>query len=145
MQSLLYHAKRPGFGLVQQAPTIVSLLIQRPLHRIRLPLHWSENIQEAGLSPANHKIEPAGKPKVICSEVQCRVSEGRRIRREVRYHCIHRWVRSAVKRFDVFHIQESTSKHGRGACQSGKVHKRRGGPHIQERKLFNPQREKQDR
>ena len=71
------------------------------------------------------------------SEVQCRVSEGRCTRREVRYHCIHHWLRSAVKRFDVLHIQESTGKHGRGACQRGKVHKRRGGPHIQERKLFN--------
>ena len=104
--------KRPGFCLVQQAPTIVSLLIQRALHRVRLPLHWSENVQEAGLSPANNKTEPAGKSEVTCPEVQRRVSEGRRTRREVRYHCIHRWVKSAVKRLYVFHIQESTSKHG---------------------------------
>ena len=72
----------------------------------------SENAQEAGLSPANHKTEPTGKPEVIRPEVQYRVFEGRRTGREVRYHCIHRWVRSAVNRFDVFHIQESTSKHG---------------------------------
>ena len=88
MQSLRYHVKRPGFGLVQQAPTIVSLLIQRAFHSVRLPLHWSENVQEAGLSPANHKIELAGKPEVICPEVQRRVSEGRRTGQEVRYHCI---------------------------------------------------------
>ena len=62
-----------------------------------LSLHWSENIQEARLSPTDHKTEPVGKPEVLCPEVQCRVSEGRYTGREVCYHCIHRWVRSAVK------------------------------------------------
>ena len=32
--------------------------------------------------------------------------------REVRYHRIHRWVRSTVKRLDVFHLKESSGKHG---------------------------------
>ena len=53
------------------------------------------------------KQSPQEKPEIICLEVQRRVPEGRRTGREVRYHCIHRWVQSAVKRFDVFHIQES--------------------------------------
>ena len=55
------------------------------------------------------------KPDVLCLEFQCRVSKGRYTRQEVSYHHIHRWARSAVKRFDVFHLQESSGKHGRGA------------------------------
>ena len=49
-----------------------------------------------------------------CPEVQCRVFEGRCTEREVRCHRIHRWARSSVKRFDVFHLKESSGKHGRG-------------------------------
>ena len=65
MQSLRYHAKRPDIGLVQQTPTIVSLIFQRAIHRIRLPLHRSLNVQEVELSLADHKAEPTGEPEVL--------------------------------------------------------------------------------
>ena len=41
MQSLCHHAKRPDINLVQQTPAIVNLILQRAIHRIRLPLHRS--------------------------------------------------------------------------------------------------------
>ena len=85
------------------------------IHCVRLPLHWSQNIQKANLSFADHQAELARKPEVLCSEVQCRVSEGRYTRREVCDHCIHRWARSAVKRFDVFHLKKPSGEHGGGA------------------------------
>ena len=46
MQSLLHQAKRPGFNLVQQAPTIVNLILQRAIHCICLLLHWSLDVQK---------------------------------------------------------------------------------------------------
>ena len=58
------------------------------------------------------KKEPARKSEVLCLEVQRRVIKGRCTGREVRYHRIHRWVRSTVKRLDVFHLKESSGKHG---------------------------------
>ena len=64
MQSLHCHAKRPGIGLVQQAPAIVNLILQRTIHRVRLPLHMSTDVQEAELSLADHKAKPTGEPEV---------------------------------------------------------------------------------
>ena len=58
-------------------PALVNFLIQRAIHRVRLPLHWSQNIQKAKLSSADHQAELAREPEVLCSEVQRRVSEGR--------------------------------------------------------------------
>ena len=84
----------------------------------RLPPSSVSSFRELSIAFVSHFIgartykKPAGKPEVICLEVQCRVSKSRCTEREVRYQCIHRWIRSAVKRFDVFHIQESTGKHG---------------------------------
>ena len=115
MQSFRYHTKRPSLGLVQQTPALINCLIQRAIHCVHLPLHWIQNIQKAKLSPTNHQAELARKHEVLCPEVQCRVSEGRYIRREVRSHRIHRWIRSAVERLDVFHLKKPSSKHGRGA------------------------------
>ena len=69
MQSLCYHAKRPGVGLVQQTPAIVNLILQRAFHRVRLPLHRSSDVQEVELSLADHKVEPIGEPKVLRPEV----------------------------------------------------------------------------
>ena len=68
-QSLHYHAKRLGVGLVQQTPAIVNLVIQRAIHCICLPLHRSSDIQEAELSLADHKLEPTGEPEVLHLEV----------------------------------------------------------------------------
>ena len=65
MQSFCHHIKRPGFSLVQQTPPIVNLILQRAIHRVRLPLHRSSDIQEAELSLANHKVGPTGKPEVL--------------------------------------------------------------------------------
>ena len=69
MQSLRYHAKRPSVGLVQQTPTIVNLILQRAIHRVRLPLHRSSDVQEAELSLADHKVEPTGELEVLRPEV----------------------------------------------------------------------------
>ena len=59
MQSFFYHTKRPSLGLVQQTPALINFLIQRAIHCVRLPLHWSQNIQKAKLSSANHQAELA--------------------------------------------------------------------------------------
>ena len=93
-------------------PPLINLLIQRVIHCVRLPLHLSQNIQKAKLSFADHQAELAREPEVLCLEVQCRVSEGRYTRQKVCDHRIHRWARSAVKRFDVFHLKKPSSKHG---------------------------------
>ena len=69
MQSLLYHAKRPGIGLVQQTSAIVNLILQRAIHRVHLPLHWSTGVQEAELSLTDHKAGPTGEPEVLRPEV----------------------------------------------------------------------------
>ena len=63
MQSLRCHTKRLGIGLVQQTPAIVNLILQRAIHRVRLPLHRSTDVQEAELSLADHKVEPTGEPE----------------------------------------------------------------------------------
>ena len=52
-------------------------------------------------------------------------------------HCVHCRVRSTIKGPDVFHLEESSSKHGRGTRQSREIYKRRGGPHIKERELLH--------
>ena len=67
MQSFRYHAKRTDIGLVQQTPAIVSLILQRAIHRVRLPLHQSSDVHEAKLSLADHKVEPTGEPEVLRS------------------------------------------------------------------------------
>ena len=69
MQSFRHHTKRPGFSLVQQTPPIVNLILQRAIHRVRLPLLRSSDIQEAELSLANHKAGPTGEPQVLRPEV----------------------------------------------------------------------------
>ena len=69
MQSLRYHAKRPDIGLVQQTPAIVNLILLRVIHRVRLPLHRSTDVQEAELSLTDHKAEPIGEHEVLRSEV----------------------------------------------------------------------------
>ena len=69
MQSLRYHPKRPVVGLVQQTPAIVNLILQRAIHRVRLPLYRSSEVQEVELSLTNHKTEPTGEPEVLCPEV----------------------------------------------------------------------------
>ena len=69
MQSLRYQVKRPGIGLVQQTPTLVSLIFQRAIHRIHLALHRSSDAQEAELSLAHHKENPTGEPEVLRPEV----------------------------------------------------------------------------
>ena len=69
MKSLRYHAKRPSVGLVQQTLAIVNLILQRAIHRVRLPLHRSSDVQEAELSLADHKAEPIGEFEVLRPEV----------------------------------------------------------------------------
>ena len=69
MQSLRYHTKRPGVGLVQQTPAIVNLILQSAIHRVRLSLHRSSDIQEVELSLADNKVEPIGEPEVLRLEV----------------------------------------------------------------------------
>ena len=69
MQSFRYHTKRPSLGLVQQAPALINFLIQRAIHCVRLPLHWSQNIQRVKLSSADHQAELAREPEVLCLEV----------------------------------------------------------------------------
>ena len=59
MQSFFYHTKRPSLGLVQQTPALINFLIQRVIHCVHLPLHWSQNIQKTKLSSANHQAELA--------------------------------------------------------------------------------------
>ena len=44
MQSLRYQAKRPDIGLVQQTPAIDNLILQRVVHRFRLPFHRSTDV-----------------------------------------------------------------------------------------------------
>ena len=46
----------------------------RALYCVRLPLHWSQNIQEVELSPTDRKAELGRKPEVLFPKVQCRVS-----------------------------------------------------------------------
>ena len=65
MQSLRHHAKRLDISLVQQTPTIANLILQRAIHRVRLPLHRNMDVQEAELSVADHKAEPTGEPEVL--------------------------------------------------------------------------------
>ena len=65
MQSLLYQAKSPGVGLVQQTPAIVNLNLQRVIHRVPLLLHRSSDVQEAELSLVDHKAEPIGELEVL--------------------------------------------------------------------------------
>ena len=54
MSSLHNHTEGPSISLVQQTSAILNLVLQRALHRVRLSLHWSSDIQEAELSLANH-------------------------------------------------------------------------------------------
>ena len=44
MSSLRNHTEGPSIILVQQTSAIVDLVLQRALHRVRLPLHWSLDI-----------------------------------------------------------------------------------------------------
>ena len=139
MPSLRNHTEGPSISLVQQTSAILDLVLQRALHRVRLPLHWSSEIQEAELSPANHQAAATGEPEVLRPKVQRRVFKGRRPRREVRHHRFHRRTRSTIKGPDVFHLKESTSDHDRGARQSREVYQRRGSPYIKTGKLFRTQ------
>ena len=69
MQSFRHHTKRLGFSLVQQTPPIVNLILQRAIHRFRLLLHRSSDIQEAELSLADCKAGPIGELEVLRPEV----------------------------------------------------------------------------
>ena len=69
MQSLFHHVKRLGISLVQQTPAIINLILQRAIHRVRLPLHQSMDVQEVELSLADHKAVPIGEPEVLRPEV----------------------------------------------------------------------------
>ena len=69
MQSLRHRAQRPGFSLVQQTPAIISLILQIAVHRVRLLLHRSLDIQEAELSLVDHKGEPTGELEVLRPKV----------------------------------------------------------------------------
>ena len=55
MSSLRNHIEGPSTSLVQQTFAILYLVLQRALHRVRLPLHNSSDIQEVELSLANHQ------------------------------------------------------------------------------------------
>ena len=143
--SLHNHTEEPNISLVQQTYAILDLVLQRNLHRVRLPLHWSSDIREAELSPGNHQVETTGEPEVLRLKVQRRVFKGRRPRREVRHHCFHRQTRSTIKGPDVFHLKESRGNHDRGACQSREVYQRRGSPYIKTGKLFHTQGKKKRR
>ena len=130
MQSLRYHAERPGFSLVQQTPAIIDLILQIAIHRVRLSLHRSSNVQETELSLADHKAEPIREPEVLCRKVQRIIVKGRHPKREVFHNHFHCWARRAVERPDVFHLKKPLGKHGRGPRQSKKVHQRRGSSFI---------------
>ena len=130
MQSLHYHTERPVIGLVQKTPAIINLILQRAIHRIRLPLHRSSDVHETELSLADHKAEPIGEPEVLRPKVQRRIVKGRHPRREVCHHRFHRRARRAVERPDVFHLKKPSGKHGRGPRQSRKVHQWRGSSSI---------------
>ena len=139
MSSLRNHTEGPSISLVQQTSAILDLVLQRALHRVRLPLNWSSDIQEAELSPANHQAAAIGELEVLRPKVQRRVFKGRRPRREVRYHRFHRRTRSTIKGPDVFHLKESTGDHDQGPRQSREVYQRRGSPYIKTGKLFRTQ------
>ena len=145
MSSLRNHIEGPNINLVQQTSTILDLVLQRALHLFRLPLHWSSDIQEAELSPANHQAATTREPGVLRPKVQRRVFKGGRPRREVRHHRFHRRTRSTIKGPDVFHLKESTGDHDRGARQSREVYQRRGSPYIKTGKLFYTQGKKKRR
>ena len=81
MQSFHLHTRRTCFSLVQQTPPIIDLILQRAVHRVLLPFHWSSDIQEAELSLADHKVGPIGEPEVLCLEVYREVFKGRHPRR----------------------------------------------------------------
>ena len=140
--SLRNHTEEPNISLVQQTYAIIDLVLQRTLHHVRLPLHWSSDIREAELSPANHQAAATGEPEFLRPKVQRRVFKGRRPRREVLHHRFHRQTRSTIKGLDVFHLKESTGNHDRGACQSKEVYQRRGSHYIKTGKLFHTQGKK---
>ena len=145
MLSLPNHTKGPIISLVQQTSAILDLVLQRALHHVRLLLHWSLNIQEAELSPANHQTTTIGEPKVLRPKVQCIVFKGGRPKREVRHHRFRRRTRSTIKGPDIFHLKESTRNHDRGARQRREVYQRRGSPYIKKGKRFCTQGKKQRR
>ena len=70
MSSLRNHTEGPSISLVQQTSAILDLVLQRALYRVRLSLHWSSDIQEAELSPANHQAAAIGEPEVLRPKVQ---------------------------------------------------------------------------
>ena len=69
IQSFRHHTERLDFSLVQHTAPIVNLILQRAIHRVRLPLHRSWDIQEAELSLTDHKVGPIGEPEVLHPEV----------------------------------------------------------------------------
>ena len=44
MSSLHNHTEGPSISLVKQTFAILDLVLQRALHHVRLPLHWSSDI-----------------------------------------------------------------------------------------------------
>ena len=80
MLSLHNHTEGLSISLVQQTSPILYLVLQRALHRVRLPLHWSSDIQEVELSPANHQTAATREPVVLRPKVKRRVFKGGRPR-----------------------------------------------------------------
>ena len=135
MSSLRNHIEGPSTSLVQQTSAILYLVLQRALHRVRLPLHRSSDIQEAELSLANHQATTPREPEVLRPKVQRIVFKDGRPRREVHHNRFHRRTRRTIKGSDVFHLKES-GDHGRGARQNREVYQWRGSPYIKMGKLF---------
>ena len=78
VQGVRHYFERPSHGLVQQNPPFNNLFVQGVIHSVRLPLHWSQDVQEAELPSVNHQAGDTGKFEVICAKIQCRVPEDRR-------------------------------------------------------------------
>ena len=109
MQSLRYHAKGPSIGLVEHTPAVFHLIIHKNFHHIRLPLYRSKDLQEAKLSPSDHKVELAGELEVICPEIQRKVVKGGYSRRKVHHYRFHRRARGVVERPNVLYLNPQAS------------------------------------
>ena len=108
--SLSRYKAQPWLSLTGFRPHQSPHLKSYPLHLSPTSLELEHT--KSKLSFDDHQAKLARKPEVLCSEVQCRVSEGGYTRRKVCDHRIHRWARSAAKRFDVFHLKKPPGKHG---------------------------------
>ena len=136
MQSLRYHAKGSELAWFNRLPpysisSFIELSITFASHFI-----GARTYRKPSYHLLTIKKKLAGKPEVICSEVQRGVSEGRYSRREVRHHSLHRRARGAVKGSDVLHLKKPLGEHGRGASQNREVYQWQKSPLIQAKELF---------